>query len=90
MPIRSGDRRLMMPNERVSQPVADPPPGPGVRPASTPPSPSRREVFTGVWSRRLARQRAALRRTLSPMGTAARSPGAGRNRRQSSRKGAQR
>jgi hypothetical protein len=86
--MRSGDRRLMMPNQILSQPLADPPPGPGARPA-TPSKLSRREVFTGVWTRRFTRQRSALRRALTPKGTAGRSPGAGRDRR-SARKGAQR
>ena len=80
----------MMPNQVLSQPIADPPPGPVVRPPITPSKLSRREVFTAVWSRRFAGQRSAFGRALSSKGIAARSPGAGRNRRQSARKGAQR
>jgi hypothetical protein len=80
----------MMPNQVLSQPIADPPPGPVVRPPIASLKLSRREVFTGVWSRRFASRRGAFGRVLSPKGTAARSPGAGRNRRQSARKGAQR
>jgi len=88
--MRSGDRRLMMPNQNSSQPIADPPPGAGPGPATAPPRLSRRQLFTGVWSHRFASQRAALRRTLSPTPAAARTQGGGRNRRQSERKSAQR
>ena len=88
--MRSGDRRLMMPNQNPSQPIADPPPAAGPEPATAPPSLSRRQLFTGVWSHRFASQRAALRRTLSPKPAAARTQGGGRNRRQSERKSAQR
>jgi len=74
----------MMPNQNPSQPIAD------RHPAAAPPSLSRRQLFTGVWSQRFASQRAALRRTLSPKPAAARTQGGGRNRRQSERNSAQR
>jgi len=90
MPMRSGDRRLMMPNQHPSQPIADRPPAVGPEPATAPSSSSRRQLFTGVWSHRFANQRAALRRTLSPTPAAARTRGEGRNRRTSERKSAQR
>jgi hypothetical protein len=80
----------MMPNQILSQPIADPLPGPGVRPAITRLKLTRRELFTGVWKPRLGRRYAALRRVLSPRGTAARRPRAARNRRQSDHEDAQR
>lgn len=90
MHMRSGDRRLMMPNQNPSQPIADASPGPGEQSATTPPGLSRRQVFTGVWARRFAGQSAKLRRTLSPRPAATRTQGGGRNRRNSERKSAQR
>ena len=79
-----------MPNQILSQPIADPLPGPGVRPAITRPKLTRRELFTSVWKPRLARRYAALRRALFPRGAAARSPRAARNRRHSDHEDAQR
>ncbi len=80
----------MMPKQIVPQPIADPPPGPGARPAIISTTLSRRELFANAWSQQAERSRAASRRALSQTGRASRSSGYGRNRRQSSRKGAQR
>jgi len=88
--MRSGDRRLMMPNQILSQPIAGPLPGPGVRPAITHPKSTRRELFTSVWKPRLVRRYAALRRALSPKGAAGPSPCATRNRRQTDHEDRQR
>jgi hypothetical protein len=51
---------------------------------------SRRELFTGVWKRRFAGPRIALRRALSRVGTTLQSPGAARDRRRTAREGARR
>jgi len=80
--MRSGDRRLMMPNQILPQPIVDALPGPGVRPAITHPRLFRRELFAGVWKPRLARPYGALRRALSPRSIAVRPPRTARNRRQ--------
>ena len=70
-----------MPNNIVSQPIADRLPGPGADPAIAHDSLSRRELFTGVCRTRLARGSTAFRRILSGRATAPRSPRAARNRR---------
>ena len=80
----------MMPNQNPSQPIAHRPPAAGPQPATAAPSFSRRQLFTGVWPRRFASQRAALRRTLPPTPATARTQGAAGNRRQSERTSAQR
>ena len=87
---RSGDRRLMMPKQISSQPIADSPPGPGAPPAIISTALFRREPFANAWSQRAERSRAASHRGSSQPGKVNRSSGYGRNRRQSSRKAAQR
>jgi hypothetical protein len=79
----------MMPNQILPQEIADPPPGPGVSPAITQRL-SRRELFTGVWTRRFTRQRSALRRALSRVGAVPRSTDAERDLSRSARKGTHR
>ena len=90
MPMRSGDRRLMMPRQILPQPIAKPPPELGARPVITSPGLSPRDVFTAMWTRRIPQPRTALGAAMSRVVVAAQPPGAGRNRRQSARKGAQR
>jgi hypothetical protein len=80
----------MMPKQILSQPIADPPPGPGARSAIISTALFRREPFVNAWSQQAERSRAASHRASSQPGKANRSSGYGRNRRQSSRKGSQR
>jgi hypothetical protein len=80
----------MMPKQNPPQPIAVSPPGPGAPPAIISTTLTRRELFTNARSRLAERSRAASDRASSPAGKANRSSGYGRNRRQSSCKGAQR
>jgi hypothetical protein len=80
----------MMPNQILSQPIAEPLPGPVVRPAITHPRLSRRALFAGVWKPRLARPYTALRRALSARSFAVRSQRAASNRRQADHEDARR
>jgi len=88
--MRPGDRRLMMPNQILSQPIGDPLPGAGVRSAVEHRRFSRRELFTSVWKPRFARRRSAVRRVLFPRGAAGRSPGGALDGDQSDHEDAQR
>ncbi|HEV3169291.1 MAG TPA: hypothetical protein VGZ32_03090 [Actinocrinis sp.] len=79
-----------MPKQILPQPIAKPPPELGAPPTIAFPGLSRRDVFTAMWTRRIPQPRTALGAAMSRVIVAARPPGAGRNRRQSARKGAQR
>jgi len=46
--VRPGDRRLMMPDQVISQLIADPPPGPGACPVIATVRSSRTESSAGV------------------------------------------
>jgi len=79
----------MMPNQILPQPIADPPPGPGARPAIISTTFSRPEPCIRVRAQRAERSRAASGHALFQAGRANRSCGYGRSRRQPSRNGAQ-